>query len=196
MNARIPLGMFVLLGCAQKAPPVVIEPRTTRYNEQEYAPYASQGTSSITGQAFLKTRGGDVKYGAGNEIVLTPRTSYSSEWWTKAVLQDHVLAPGDSLAEGFSGYTVADGEGRFRFDSLPAGEYFVITEVSWEVPAPSGRSYLLERTGALVGQGVAVRPGQSVQVILPQVRSIEKIPVPRSDSTKQTHKKSRRRGQP
>lgn len=170
VSVRLSLAI-VVLGCAPKVRPVVPEPRSSSFVEREYAGYGSPGTSSITGQAFLKTRGGDVKFGAGNQVLLSPVTSYSSEIWQKTVLKDGVLVAGDERAEAYTRSTVADGDGRFRFDSLPEGLYYVVTEIVWEVPSIKGP--WLERTGGLVGQEVTVRPGQTVQVILPLVRSVE-----------------------
>ena len=52
---------------------------TTPYSDEEHRPYTQKGNSVIVGQAFLKTRGGDVKYGAGDNVYLLPRTAYTTE---------------------------------------------------------------------------------------------------------------------
>jgi len=46
-------------------------------SEDELRSYAGTGPCAIRGQAFLKTRGGDVKYGAGELVTLMPDTALS-----------------------------------------------------------------------------------------------------------------------
>ena len=186
------ITVVLLLGCAVKSPAPIIHPRTASFIESEYAAYENPGTATITGQAFLKTRGGDVKFAAGDEVLLAPATSYSSEWWQQTVLQGKRLSEGSARAAEFMRSTIADGDGRFRFDSLAAGVYYVATTVIWEVPT-SGSTW--ERTGGTVGQQVSVGPGQAVQVILPFLRTVKSERVEKPDSLKGS-KKTRRRGQP
>jgi len=66
---------LVISGCVTSAP----RPHLVAFDEVDFLPYAGTGTGKIIGQAFLKTRGGDVKYGAGNEVMLVPNTPYTSE---------------------------------------------------------------------------------------------------------------------
>lgn len=108
------IGLLVLAGCAGTTPP---RERQARFIESEYAPYASQGNGTLVGQAFLKTRGGDVKYAAGNEIILNPVTSYSTEWFDVAIRQGQDIAEGDARVQPFTRSTFADGEGRFEFNN-------------------------------------------------------------------------------
>ena len=78
------ISTVLFCGCATMQPQRV--PRTAVFNEDEYATYAGDGTATITGQAFVKTRGGDVKFGAGNKVFLNPVTTYSTEWYQKYVI--------------------------------------------------------------------------------------------------------------
>lgn len=135
-----------------------IYPRLATFDESEYAPYAKPGTGSISGQAFLKTRGGDVKYGAGNEVVLNPVTTYSTEWFQQAVLQNRRLKPADARTDNYHWVTIADGQGNFRFDNLPAGEYFVACGIAWQVGASA--------TGDWVHARVTLREGEHVERVI------------------------------
>jgi hypothetical protein len=154
--------------CALAAPDQQTEPqRQAQFNPEEYAPYDAQGSSSIHGQAFLKTRGGDVKYGAGNDVLLMPVGSYSTEIWKVSVVQGNRLA--EDTDERFKKYirqTVADGEGRFRFENLSSGEYYAMSYISWEVPSTTG----LKKTGGWAGAKIKVGEGEKVETIL---RSVE-----------------------
>lgn len=132
--------------------------------ESEYAPYAGQGTGSLIGQAFLKTRGGDVRYAAGNDVYLNPVTSYSTEWFDVAIRGGQPISEGDPRVQAFTRTTVADGEGRFEFNNLPAGDYYVVTWVFWEVP--SGAYGGMTTTGGPVGSKVTVRDGETTRVIV------------------------------
>lgn len=72
------LMTVVLSSCASIAAKPI--PRVL-FQESEYLALPKTGTATIIGQAFLKTRGGDVKTAAGNEILLNPVTSYSLQWY-------------------------------------------------------------------------------------------------------------------
>jgi len=154
-------------GCAVPPPPVI--QRQATFIEAEYAPYAGEGDATITGQAFLKTRGGDVKYGAGCVIGLNPVTTYSSEWFQKVILEGLNLSPRDERAVAYHREMMGDGEGRFRFEKLPAGEYYLTCWISWEVD--SGYRDRLGmgstvQTGGVAYAQVRVGTGETVNVIV------------------------------
>lgn len=130
MKKLIPLLILVLVGCATTAPPKW----NIEFDDGEYEPYKQAGTTSISGQGFLKTVGGDVKVAAGSTVTLDPVTSYSRHWWQQAgkyYARRNVIPPDPRFRE-FRKTTVADAEGRFKFRKLPAGSYYVRTTVTWE----------------------------------------------------------------
>jgi hypothetical protein len=51
------------------------------FRESEMEPYRKHGTASITGQAFHKTQGGEIRSAAGIEIILMPGTSFFREFF-------------------------------------------------------------------------------------------------------------------
>lgn len=154
------LCMLIALlgGCALNKP---VE-RTSTFNETEYAPYAGTGTSSITGQAFAKTVGGDVKFAAGNSISLNPVTVYSTEFYNTLVIQQKAITAPDTRAAQYNRTTIADGNGNFEFHKLPAGEYYVTTILTWSAPGMNGPV----PTGAALGAKVSVGPGETAKVIV------------------------------
>lgn len=151
------LAVIGLMGC-HAAP----QPRMVQFDEAEYTRYGSDGTGAITGQAFLKTRAGDVKYGAGCTVILNPVTSYSTEWYTRWVVGGVALEPGDQRASKYTRQVIADGEGRFAFQGLPEGEYYVASQIIWEYPTRYG----LSTTGGNVYAQVSVTEGETETIVL------------------------------
>jgi hypothetical protein len=136
--------------------------RQAQFIEAEYAPYGKPGTSTISGQAFVKTRGGDVRYGAGNEVGLNPVTTYSNEWFEQTVRKQRVMEAADPRCDKYYWETRADGEGRFTFENLPAGEYYVFCVISWEVAGQYG----METTGGVASAKVKVGSGQHLKNVI------------------------------
>ncbi len=142
------------------------------YNPEEFARYLVKGTAEVTGQAFMKTQSGEVKYAAGNIIMLNPVTSMSNQWYKEFyVLPLHLHNNKEFInndPEGFKKYqeavieTQANGEGRFKFQNVPAGNYYLTTSIIWQVP---GR-YGLTSTGGIVCRKVSIRSGESHNFIL------------------------------
>lgn len=158
------LLIFIMLGCAPKTTPVYhIE---TPFSEDEFIPYAKKGTASIIGQAFMKTKGGDIKYAAGNYILLLPVTQYTTEI-IRIALEEKVEEGGsidnkDPRLIKYAKKTMADAEGKFEFNNIPSGEYYVWTAIKWQVPSQSG----LRRTGGNISKRIRVKEGEKVKVIL------------------------------
>jgi len=102
------------------------------FPETEYQSLTQTGNATIRGQAFLKTRGGDVKTGAGNIVTLEPVTSYSLQGHNQSCTTGRRIDAPDPRALAYVREQTADGNGRFTFKNVPPGDYFVTTEVTWE----------------------------------------------------------------
>jgi hypothetical protein len=155
---------LLLFACAGRSVETAPAPRRAVYSEYEYKPYLHPGTASITGQVFRRTRSGEVRYGSGSPMYLNPVTAYSTEWWQRGFIGGENLADADPRAAQTFRTATADGEGRFRFDSLPAGDYFIGSSVYWEYYG--GRYYGTQQTGGRVGQRAHVNQGQALAVVL------------------------------
>jgi hypothetical protein len=160
-------GISILL-CLSACTTVPLPPQWSLASESaeaEYGPYLKTGTSTISGQAFLRQQNGVVITGAGRIVTLDPATSIGNEWWSKTaqVWVHRTLTPPSSGFVGARRTTTADADGRFKFQDLPAGQYYVRTEVTWE---PGG---LTPMQGGLLGQLVDVKKGKVKEVILSTV---------------------------
>jgi len=151
--------LLILLGCEQ----TIVKP-TVPFNPQEMKNALRAGNSAIIGQAFAKTQGGDVKYGAGNTILLIPLTSYveqalrlsdKANAFTKVDLDPRMV--------NYSKSVVADGTGHFKFTHLAPGRYYIETDMKWKVPTRNG---LQETGGTVKGVASIENDGTIVEIIL------------------------------
>ena len=67
------LGL-TLAGCVQSRPPYALR---TPFLDSDFRPWSKPGPAAISGQAFLRTVGGDVKTCAGQDVSLMPGTQYN-----------------------------------------------------------------------------------------------------------------------
>ncbi len=152
----------VVAGCASRKPVRVVTPLT----EAETRAYTGSGSCTIQGQAFLKTRGGEVRYGAGGMVDLVPDVPLLKEvrainmGGSRAELDPDVSAQWAKVSRA----TQADGEGRFEFRNVPCGKWFVEALVTWEVFGAYGIS---RQQGGAVSAFVDVTPeGSPARVVL------------------------------
>jgi len=150
------VALLSLTGCIQ------VYQRQARFNEAEFAPFTKTGSASLSGQAFLKTVSGDVKYGAGNLVYLIPVTKYTQEWYQVGLLQGQPMSDADPRLPKYLRNTQADGEGRFKFSNLPGGEYIAACDIVWGVAGPYGVTY----TGGTAFAKVKIGPGEQASVVV------------------------------
>ncbi len=155
----ITLLALLVAGCEQ----TIVKP-TLPFNPQEMENALRPGKSSITGQAFAKTQGGDVKYGAGNTINLIPLTPYV-EQALSLIPKANVFTKVDFDPRifNYSKKAVADGTGHFKFTNLTPGKYYVETDIKWQYPTQSG---LQETGGTVKGIASIENDGDTVDIIL------------------------------
>ena len=151
------LAVVFLCGCsAFKARELV------PFSEGEFNIFNGTGKAVIEGQGFARTRGGEVRYAAGSDVFLVPATSHTRDWINSGQWYTYF---GSRITLGFDPRThryvkrsVCDGEGRFTFEDLVPGPYFVVTKVVWY----AGDS---EQFVPLHAQGVA-REDRTTKVVL------------------------------
>lgn len=145
------LGSLVLLGCAPGMP------IKTDFDADEYARFEADGSGSISGTALVRGVSGNAKPGALRPVYLDPVTSYSTEWFEKMV-RWYGRVRFRPLHPGFAAHrreTVADLDGRFRFDRLPAGDYFLTCDM-W-------KSYAVVEVGGFGFARIALREGEQLE---------------------------------
>jgi hypothetical protein len=152
-------SLAIIIGCT----PVIQV--SSPFMEDELAPFTKDGTSTIYGQAFLKTKGGDIKYGAGETIYLIPSTTYTKELMSKAAEKGGgFFANADPRIKQYIRTTTADGEGRFEFINLPKGDYYLGCRIVWKVAT----GYGLAPTGGNIVKFVSLKGNDKAKIILTQ----------------------------
>ena len=144
----IAAAALLLSGCGPlptfKPPaPVSMEP-FSKFDEAALQAGMKKGHAIVKGQAFSKTVGGDIKYGAGNEVRLYPDTPYVSE--CIIITKGGVTSGCFDKIRPYARTVSADGEGRFEFDDVAPGKYVATSLILWGVPGPYG----VETTGGIV----------------------------------------------
>lgn len=125
----LPILLLGHAGCTASSPDVLT--RRQPYRDSDYAPYRGTGTAELSGQALAKDREGGAIYAADDSVYLFPATPYTDEWWERTMIEGRYLTDPDPRSLAFMRIVVADELGRFRFRSLPEGEYFVVCIMTW-----------------------------------------------------------------
>ena len=120
---------FLSTGCT------TVVKQTVPFNEADFEPYVGEGTSTILGTAYMRNRSGEVEAAAAQLIELIPVTPYTQERFEFALDPSKRLEPRDLRLDRHIRRMVADGEGRFAFRSIPAGDYFVVCTLTFDVAA-------------------------------------------------------------
>ena len=124
--------VLFLVGCASAGPPPVPRPLRGPADRSEYAAFDEDGSLELRGQAFLTTRGGEVRVGAGRLVTLDPSTTYSREWFGRfgGDVDEFRALPADPSFGAARRTTTANAEGRFTFSRLVPGTYLLRTTVT------------------------------------------------------------------
>ncbi len=158
------LFIILMIGCTHQRPVNFVPIERMDFPIEEYKALKTEGTGIVTGQAFLKTRGGDVKKAAGNGVLLNPVTSYSKQWYSESYLSQRPIGDSDYRYDNYQFRTVADGDGKFEFNGIPSGDYYLVTSIFWE--AAVGHRGALVKQGGVVAKIISVQDGKELKIIL------------------------------
>lgn len=154
----------ILAGCAVTKPPVAL---TTRFDVQQAQEMVRPGVNIISGSALIRQNGGGVVTCAGLPILLVPNTAYASERMSViyrnaergfvAVSNGITFTPDDPAYMKNTRTTVCDAQGKFAFNDVADGRFFVLSNIVWNVGGPQGGTVM---------QAVAVSGGQAREIVL------------------------------
>lgn len=136
MRRVVALSVLLVAGCQTAEPVKVAAP----FDAAEAAYIRKEGTARIDGHAFLKKPNGSVMNAAGERVWLIPATAYAKERMA-ALYKGQKFAPAGSIAAQpgtdprymeFTRSTKAESSGRFTFDKVAPGSYFLATTITWK----------------------------------------------------------------
>jgi hypothetical protein len=157
-----------LVGCASRPSIETFVP--IPFDESEYAALPQNGTGVVRGQVFAKTRGGDIKKGAGNSVVLMPATKYGDQRYAQQIIGGKLASQAeDSRYAKYTRSKTTDGDGRFEFADVPPGQYYIFSSIIWETVSSneySRRLGLMDTQGGKVSRKIEVKDGAVTEAML------------------------------
>jgi hypothetical protein len=161
----IMLGLLSVAVCLGGCSEAEIKPvEGTAFEVSEYKSPNKEGTGIVTGRAFVKTKGGEVKTLAGQTVRLHRVGIYSDQWFELASNEKVHRAAYDHRLEDYVFMTIADDDGRFTFKNVPAGEYYLTTQIFWF--APVGYRGILIPQGGRIRRNITVEADKTLDIIL------------------------------
>lgn len=103
------------------------------YTDAEFAIYKGEGNAIVSGQAFLRQRGGGVVVCAGETVLLFPHTSTFEQLIDLARQHVKPIMPdtADPRFKEVARSATCDAQGDFRFTNLPRAPWYIFTRVQW-----------------------------------------------------------------
>ena len=157
--------ILILTSCATSP---VIETLSS-YDRNQIAWSLVDGTGKLEGDGFLSRRDGMLVKCSGREVGLVPVSDYAIERFTKIYGNPNggynSAFAGRSIDTADPDYyndersTICDVDGKFSFENLPSGEYYVYTSVIWRVS-----DYINE--GGVMSRRVKIEEGKTSKVSL------------------------------
>jgi len=107
----------------------------TEFSNDDFAWSLEKGAGVIAGQGYLKTEGGFIQTAVGEEVALIPKTAYTDEivntTRTDGFFEQYTNVNKHIDYNQYRRQQTADEKGRFRFEGLAAGTYYIVTRVIW-----------------------------------------------------------------
>lgn len=162
--AAAALAGAITAGCVER------KPATVAFSAEEAAFIRKPGNGVIVGHAFRSKPSGAVVNAAGEVVRLVPATAFARErfanFYGNRKYVPHASYPAEDKADpAYAEYTrttKAEANGRFAFEKVAPGSYFVTTQVIW------GDEAAFTREGGSVYDSVTLtgKETEPVQVIL------------------------------
>lgn len=161
-------ALFALSSCAVK--PVKL---AEEFNEVEAEKQLKDGKNTIEGSAVWREKNGAVQKCSGYRVFLYPVTKYAKErvthlfgadeWGAREASKEKIVfVPDDIRFHQLSRKTVCDVDGKFEFENVADGDYFVVTKIVWGNPEQPEE----QTEGGNLMQKISVKGGKKFKIVL------------------------------
>ena len=154
--AILPGAFAVLTGCNGERGP---DPTVGAFDAKAAEFIKKEGKATITGHAFLRRSNGVVVNAAGETVRLVPVTPYSQARFVKLYNGQTFIAAGsipkvdpDPLYASYTRTTKAESSGKFEFDKVGPGTYYVATQLTWNDQAIKPEGGAMFETVTITGK--------------------------------------------
>lgn len=134
---------------------------TAPFVESDFAWALQPGTGVIAGQGVLRAQGGILMLATGETVTLVPKTPFTDDivaaTRTEGFFDRFDNAKKPPAYEKYRRVVIADDQGYFRFENLPAGEWYIVTRVLWLTSDQLGQSIL---NGGLMWGQITLKDGE------------------------------------
>ena len=159
---------LALSSCASD--PVLL---TEAFDEAEAEEQIKDGKNTIEGSAVWREKKGGVQKCSGYRVYLYPATKYAEErakhlfgerknGSREASKEKVVFIPDEKAFHRLSRRTVCDVDGKFEFENVGDGDYFLTTKIVWGNPDEPDE----QTEGGNLMQKISVKGGQKIKVVL------------------------------
>ena len=161
-------ALFALSACAAK--PIQL---TAAFDEVEAEKQMKDGKNTIVGSAVWREKKGGVMKCSGLYVYMYPPTKYAEERVEHlfgggsngsrgATKEKVVFIPDEEAFHRLSRKTPCDVDGKFEFENIADGDYYLVTKIIWGDP-----EYPDEQTeGGNLMKKISVNGGRKLKVVL------------------------------
>ena len=152
-------SVVLLTACAAFA----TSPRRVPFNEADFAAYRGTGSATVTGQLIVRSSDGETHIGSGVHVTLLPVTAYTREMVDREIGNGENLSNSDARLQQYARLVKTDGQGRFVFDHVRPGKYFVSGLAEWYFADDAQYQWACEQITVENGQPVHVQVSKNLQ---------------------------------
>jgi hypothetical protein len=143
-----------------------------KFNEAEAQRLLKPGKNTIEGSAVWRQLNGGIQKCSGYKVDLLPSTKYAEERMKhlygnaeRGINQNRVFIfqPNEEKYHKLVRTTYCDIDGKFSFENVQDGTFFITTQILWEVQV---NQYTTQTYGGVLMQKVTVKGGEKKKIVL------------------------------
>lgn len=129
------VAVFILsLDTAAQKRKKIVERMPFPTAEYDTLPVNNSGKSTIKGEAFFVSSWAQVRKAVGVNVYLFRVTSYTRQWYDISVVGNKNMTDWDDRVKNYNVLTTTSSEGKFEFNNVPKGRYYLFLWFYWDEP--------------------------------------------------------------